>query len=74
MQALPVVPGCDSGPLLQFIEGSFNQVPVPVVFPRVPVVRPVWDDHLGAGSLIKVSNRLLSYPLSAMTAPVSIPL
>ena len=38
-QALPVVHGCDSAPLLQFVEGSFYQVSLliqpPVVFPRV---------------------------------------
>ena len=40
IQALPVVLGCDSAPLFQFVEGPFNQVPLPVqfpvVFPKVP--------------------------------------
>ena len=42
IQALAIIPGGDSAPLLQFVEGSLNQVALPiqfpVVFPRVPPV------------------------------------
>ena len=42
IQAPAIIPGGDSAPLLQFVEGSLNQVALPiqfpVVFPRVPPV------------------------------------
>ena len=42
IQAPAIIPGGNSAPLLQFVEGSLNQVALPiqfpVVFPRVPPV------------------------------------
>ena len=43
IQALAIIPGSDATPLFQFVEGPFDQVPLPVqfpvVFPRFPAVR-----------------------------------
>ena len=52
IQAPGIIPGGDSAPLFQFVEGPFNQVPLPVqfpvVFPRFPAVRLGRYDRFGS--------------------------
>ena len=77
IQVPAIIPGGNSAPLFQFVEGTFNQVPLPVQFPVVFLTFLRFDlgglSTSAPWSLVKASTRLLSYPLSTMTAPVSIP-
>ena len=46
IQAPAIIPGGDSAPLLQFVEGSLNQVALPIQF---PVVFPSWTLRILSG-------------------------
>ena len=46
IQALAIIPGGDSAPLFQFVEGSLNQVALPIQF---PVVFPSWTLRISSG-------------------------
>ena len=69
-----IIPGGDSVPMLQFVEGPFDQdtlpVQFPVVLPRVPPEGSLWLD-LGVITAVTPFARinaiiwLLSHPLSA---------
>ena len=69
--------GGQSPPVRQFVEGPFNRVSLPVelpvVFPGVCPVGPGGNDGFCPWPWMKASIELLSYPLLAMTAPVSMP-
>ena len=65
-------------PVLQFVEGPFDPVALPVqfpvVFPKVPGLDLGGITTVAPCARINASILLLSYPLSAITQPVSMPL